>query len=94
MLYYKLNDFHFRPSYDWMRVISVRNPTMRTNRKVSLVFNHLEPKELADHLTFLEHKIFRRLNVSYDNNNGLFEHLDLRLHDGEGVHTSGCVSQI
>eukprot|EP00057_Strongylocentrotus_purpuratus_P020825 XP_011675299.1 PREDICTED: ras guanyl-releasing protein 3 isoform X4 [Strongylocentrotus purpuratus] len=52
------------PSYDWMRVISVRNPSVRTNRKVSLVFNHLEPKELADHLTFLEYKIFRRLNFA------------------------------
>ncbi len=53
-----------RPSYDWMRVISVRNPSMRTNRKVSLVFNHLEPGELANHLTFLEYKIFRRLNFA------------------------------
>ncbi|XP_022097290.1 ras guanyl-releasing protein 3-like [Acanthaster planci] len=52
------------PSYDWMRVISVRNPSMRTNRKVSLVFNHLEPRELANHLTFLEYKIFRRLNFA------------------------------
>ncbi|XP_033624518.1 ras guanyl-releasing protein 3-like [Asterias rubens] len=52
------------PSYDWMRVISVRNPSMRTNRKVSLVFNHLEPGELANHLTFLEYKIFRRLNFA------------------------------
>ncbi|XP_077870593.1 LOW QUALITY PROTEIN: ras guanyl-releasing protein 3-like [Saccoglossus kowalevskii] len=52
------------PSYDWMRHISVRNSTIRHNRKVSLVFNHLEPNELADHLTFLEYKIFRRLTFS------------------------------
>ncbi|XP_071963091.1 ras guanyl-releasing protein 3-like [Antedon mediterranea] len=50
------------PSYDWMRVVSVRNPLRGRNRKVSLVFNHLEPTELADHLTFLEYKVFRRLN--------------------------------
>ncbi|XP_033115853.1 ras guanyl-releasing protein 3-like isoform X3 [Anneissia japonica] len=52
------------PSYDWMRVVSVRNPVRGRNRKVSLVFNHLEPTELADHLTFLEYKVFRRLNFS------------------------------
>ena len=55
---------YFRPSYDWMRSISVRNPSMRHNRKVSLVFNHLEPEELADHLTYLEYRAFRRINVS------------------------------
>ena len=37
---------------------------MRHNRKVSLVFNHLEPEELADHLTYLEYRAFRRINVS------------------------------
>ncbi|KAH3851905.1 hypothetical protein DPMN_094392 [Dreissena polymorpha] len=47
-----------------MRSISVRNPSMRHNRKVSLVFNHLEPEELADHLTYLEYRAFRRINVS------------------------------
>lgn len=52
------------PSYDWMRVISVRHPSTRTHRKVSLVFNRVEPKELADHLTYLEYKIFRRVNFS------------------------------
>ena len=47
-----------------MRSVSVRNPSMRHNRKVSLVFNHLEPEELADHLTYLEYRAFRRINVS------------------------------
>lgn len=50
------------PSYDWMRNMSVRNPAMKHNRKVSLVFNHLEPDELAEHLTFLEHKVMRRIS--------------------------------
>ncbi|KAK3593445.1 hypothetical protein CHS0354_020210 [Potamilus streckersoni] len=60
----ELIDLSKVPSYDWMRSISVRNPSMRHNRKVSLVFNHLEPDELADHLTFLEFKAFRRINFT------------------------------
>ncbi|KAL5009235.1 hypothetical protein ScPMuIL_014816 [Solemya velum] len=58
----ELIDLSKVPSYDWMRIMSVRNPSMRHNRKVSLVFNHLEPEELADHLTYLEYKAFRRIN--------------------------------
>jgi len=53
------------PSYEWIRNVSVREPeSSRPSRKVSLVFNHLEPDELAHHLTFLEHKIIRRITVS------------------------------
>lgn len=33
-------------------------------RKVSLLFDHLEPTELAEHLTFLEFKSFCRISVS------------------------------
>lgn len=33
-------------------------------RKVSLLFDHLEPIELAEHLTFLEFKSFCRITVS------------------------------
>jgi len=52
-------------SYDWIRNVSYREPdATRPSRKVSLVFNHLEPDELALHLTFLEHKIMRRITVS------------------------------
>ena len=51
------------PSYDWMRMMSVRNPGgMKPSRKVSLVFNHLEPDELAEHLTFLDFKVIRRIS--------------------------------
>lgn len=60
----ELIDLSKVPSYDWMRSISVRNPSMRHNRKVSLVFNHLEPEELADHLTYLEYRAFRRINFT------------------------------
>lgn len=33
-------------------------------RKVSLLFDHLEPIELAEHLTYLEFKSFCRISVS------------------------------
>ena len=62
----KLFNFNlsFSPSYDWMRSISVRNPSMRHNRKVSLVFNHLEPEELADHLVIaLETKLSANYSI-------------------------------
>ncbi|ODN00623.1 Ras guanyl-releasing protein 3 [Orchesella cincta] len=51
------------PSYDWLRNNSVsKEPEApRPNRKVSLIFNHLEPHELAHHVTYLEHKIMRRI---------------------------------
>ncbi|XP_055956759.1 ras guanyl-releasing protein 3 isoform X1 [Patella vulgata] len=59
----QLVDLSQVPSYDWMRNMSVRNPSNH-NRKVSLVFNHLEPEELADQLTYLEYKAFRRIHFS------------------------------
>ncbi|XP_076359587.1 uncharacterized protein LOC143251995 isoform X3 [Tachypleus tridentatus] len=50
------------PSYHWARSVSVRNPSGKhTKKKVSLVFDHLEPAELADHLTCLEHKMMSRI---------------------------------
>lgn len=61
----QLLDLSGIPSYDWIRNVSFREPdASRPSRKVSLVFNHLEPDELALHLTFLEHKIMRRITVS------------------------------
>ncbi|KAG8201803.1 hypothetical protein JTE90_027285 [Oedothorax gibbosus] len=52
------------PSYDWTRSMSVRNPPAKHTRKISLVFDHLEPSELAEHITFLEHKVMRRITFS------------------------------
>ncbi|XP_074643374.1 ras guanyl-releasing protein 3-like [Tubulanus polymorphus] len=52
------------PSYDWMRHISVRNPSQKLSQKTSLVFNHLQPNELAEQLTFLEYKAFRRITFA------------------------------
>ncbi|KAK4004270.1 hypothetical protein OUZ56_006011 [Daphnia magna] len=57
-----LIDLGCLPSYDWIRNISVRDPSVKHCRKVSLVFNHLEPSELAKHLTYLEHRIMRRIS--------------------------------
>lgn len=39
-------------------------PNYSKKRKVSLLFDHLEPIELAEHLTYLEFKSFCRISVS------------------------------
>jgi len=70
----KLVDLSQVPSYDWMRHVSVRNSSFverqasmnkQHSRKVSLVFSHLEPIQLAEHITYLEHKVIRRITVSF-----------------------------
>lgn len=50
------------PSYDWMRRVTQRKKVSKKG-KACLLFDHLEPIELAEHLTFLEHKSFRRISV-------------------------------
>mgnify|MGYP000265246699 CR=1 FL=1 len=69
----ELVDLSQVPSYDWMRHVSVRHSNLleqqlslnkQHSRKVSLVFNHLEPMQLAEHITYLEHKVIRRITVS------------------------------
>ena len=54
----------FRPSYDWVRNMSVKSAASRHSSKVSLVFNNLQPQALAEILTYLEYKAFRRITVS------------------------------
>ncbi|XP_042300308.1 LOW QUALITY PROTEIN: RAS guanyl-releasing protein 1 [Sceloporus undulatus] len=50
---------------DWSRKITQRiNSNSSKKRKVSLLFDHLEPEELSDHLTYLEFKSFRRISFS------------------------------
>ncbi|XP_077141858.1 RAS guanyl-releasing protein 4 isoform X2 [Ranitomeya variabilis] len=39
-----------------------QSPSFNKKRKVSLLFDHLEPSELADHLTYLEFKCFCRIS--------------------------------
>ncbi|XP_075720549.1 ras guanyl-releasing protein 3 isoform X3 [Rhinoderma darwinii] len=55
-----LIDISSIPSYDWMRRVTQRKKTSKKG-KVCLLFDHLEPVELAEHLTFLEYKAFRRI---------------------------------
>ncbi|XP_075469351.1 RAS guanyl-releasing protein 1 isoform X2 [Ascaphus truei] len=50
-------------SRDWSRKLTQRmTPNCSKKRKVSLLFDHLEPEELAEHLTYLEFKSFRRIS--------------------------------
>nr|XP_033794487.1 ras guanyl-releasing protein 3 isoform X2 [Geotrypetes seraphini] len=58
-----LIDISSIPSYDWMRKVTQRKKTFKKG-KVCLLFDHLEPIELAEHLTFLEHKAFRRISFT------------------------------
>ncbi|KAF3826491.1 hypothetical protein GH733_009016 [Mirounga leonina] len=56
-----LIDISSIPSYDWMRRVTQRKKVSKKG-KACLLFDHLEPIELAEHLTFLEHKSFRRIS--------------------------------
>ncbi|KAM4662503.1 RAS guanyl-releasing protein 1 isoform 1-T1 [Discoglossus pictus] len=52
-------------SRDWSRKLTQRiQSNCSKKRKVSLLFDHLEPEELAEHLTYLEFKSFRRISFS------------------------------
>ncbi|CAH2328317.1 RAS guanyl-releasing 1 [Pelobates cultripes] len=66
-------------SRDWSRKLTQRmKPNCSKKRKVSLLFDHLEPEELAEHLTYLEYKSFRRISFS----------------DFQNYITNGCVKDI
>uniref|UniRef100_A0A8C9QPH1 RAS guanyl releasing protein 3 n=1 Tax=Spermophilus dauricus TaxID=99837 RepID=A0A8C9QPH1_SPEDA len=58
-----LIDISSIPSYDWMRRVTQRKKVSKKG-KACLLFDHLEPFELAEHLTFLEHKSFRRISFT------------------------------
>ena len=54
-----------RPSYEWLRNLSVHQPNKLTSsKKVSLAFDSIKADILAEQLTFLEFKAFRRITVS------------------------------
>lgn len=53
-----------RPSYKWKRQVTQRVPSVSKKRKMSLLFDHLDSSELAEHLTFLEYKSFCKILVS------------------------------
>lgn len=55
---------HLRPSYKWKRQVTQRVPSVSKKRKMSLLFDHLDSCELAEHLTYLEYKSFCKILVS------------------------------
>ncbi|GAA6221197.1 ras guanyl-releasing protein 3 [Lates japonicus] len=61
--HFKLIDISTIPSYDWMRKLTQRKKQAKKG-KASLLFDHLEPMELAEHLTFLEFKSIRRISFT------------------------------
>uniref|UniRef100_A0A4W5RA23 RAS guanyl releasing protein 2 n=1 Tax=Hucho hucho TaxID=62062 RepID=A0A4W5RA23_9TELE len=57
----QLIDIDSVPSYKWKRQVTQRQPSMSKKRKMSLLFDHLDPSELATHLTYLEYKSFCKI---------------------------------
>ena len=53
------------PTYKWKRQVTQRNPVEQKKRKMSLLFDHLEPLELAAHLTYLEYRSSAALTFSF-----------------------------
>ncbi|XP_027628207.1 RAS guanyl-releasing protein 2 isoform X7 [Tupaia chinensis] len=56
-----LIDIESVPTYKWKRQVTQRNPVGQKKRKMSLLFDHLEPLELAEHLTYLEYRSFCKI---------------------------------
>ncbi|XP_040188778.1 RAS guanyl-releasing protein 1 isoform X1 [Rana temporaria] len=64
-LHWQLLDTAQINSREWSRKLTQRiKSNCSKKRKVSLLFDHLEPQELAEHLTYLEFKSFRRISFS------------------------------
>ncbi|NP_001087119.1 RAS guanyl-releasing protein 2-B [Xenopus laevis] len=56
-----LIDIESVPSYGWKRQVTQRGPGGGRVRKTSLLFDHLDPAELAEHLTHLEFHSFSKI---------------------------------
>uniref|UniRef100_A0AAY4AAP6 RAS guanyl-releasing protein 2 n=1 Tax=Denticeps clupeoides TaxID=299321 RepID=A0AAY4AAP6_9TELE len=56
-----LIDIDSVPSYEWRRQLSKQSQLVLKKSKKSLLFDHLEASELAEHLTYLEYKSFCRI---------------------------------
>uniref|UniRef100_A0A8C8ST43 RAS guanyl releasing protein 2 n=1 Tax=Pelusios castaneus TaxID=367368 RepID=A0A8C8ST43_9SAUR len=56
-----LIDIENVPTYKWKRQVTQRNPVAQKKRKMSLLFDHLESSELAEHLTYLEYRSFCKI---------------------------------
>ena len=55
-----------RPSYEWLRNLSVHQPNkLHPSKKISLAFDNIKADILAQQLTFLEFKAFRRITVRH-----------------------------
>lgn len=54
-----------------MNIFQAPSPSVK-KRKVSLIFDHMEPDEMAEHLSYLEFKNFCNVSVSSVNNFLLF----------------------
>ncbi|XP_020501278.1 RAS guanyl-releasing protein 2 isoform X1 [Labrus bergylta] len=57
----QLIDLDSVPSYQWKRQVTQRVPSVSKKRKMSLLFDHLDSCELAEHLTYLEYKSFCKI---------------------------------
>ncbi|MBN3318007.1 GRP2 protein, partial [Atractosteus spatula] len=57
----RLIDIESVPSYEWKRQVTQRVPASGKRRKMSLLFDHLDSSELAEHLTYLEYKSFCKI---------------------------------
>ncbi|KAG7314116.1 hypothetical protein KOW79_022612 [Hemibagrus wyckioides] len=57
----QLIDVESVPSYKWKRQVTQHVPSMSKKRKMSLLFEHLDASELAEHLTYLEYKSFCKI---------------------------------
>ncbi|XP_067380279.1 RAS guanyl-releasing protein 2-like isoform X3 [Channa argus] len=57
----QLIDLDSVPSYKWKRQVTQRVPSVSKKRKMSLLFDHLDSSELAEHLTYLEYKSFCKI---------------------------------
>ncbi|XP_078064825.1 RAS guanyl-releasing protein 2-like, partial [Mustelus asterias] len=57
----RLVDISQVPSFEWKRQVTQRNHVTQKRRKMSLLFDHLGPLELAEHLTYLEYRSFCRI---------------------------------
>lgn len=59
-----------------MKIFQAPSPSVK-KRKVSLIFDHMEPDEMAEHLSYLEFKNFCNVSVSSVNKFSLFTVLTL-----------------
>ncbi|XP_012677112.1 RAS guanyl-releasing protein 2 [Clupea harengus] len=57
----QLIDIQSVPSYSWRRQLSDQSQTLSKKSKTSLLFDHLEASELAEHFTYLEYRSFSKI---------------------------------